>query len=283
MIIMIAGASGFIGKKLCEHLYQQGHQILTVGRKRSLNSYPYQALNWRDIEQSVQLGHQLSFPSPQIIINLAGETIQGYWTKKKKQKILQSRLSTNHLLLQFSQKYNIQNYMTASAIGYYGDRGDKFLTEASDAGTDFLADTCNAIEKMVSTSDYAGNKTILRTAIVLDASGGILKALSPFLRLKLCPIFGEGNNFLSTISLRDYCRAISFIIDHNCENTIINLADNSSLSWNEWAKKRGLKAIHFPAFFAKLLLGESSILVLGGQRIIPTILNQANFTYLDSI
>lgn len=283
MIIMIAGASGFIGKKLCEHLHQQGHQILTVGRKNSNKSFPYQTLNWSDIEQSVQLGHQRSFPTPQIVINLAGETIQGYWTKRKKQKILQSRLSTNQLLLQFCQKNSVKNYMTASAIGYYGDQGEKFLIEASPAGTDFLASTCKTLEELISASDFTGNKTILRTGIVLDASGGIVKALSPFLKLKLCPIFGEGNNYLSTISLRDYCRAISFIIDHKIENSIINLTDNSSLSWNDWAQKRGLKAIHFPAIFAKILLGDASILVLGGQRIIPTILNQANFTYLDSI
>ncbi len=275
MEIMIAGASGFIGKYLVNYLKAQGHRITVVSRYPTQQSLTRadQIISWQQL-QTVE-----TIPTPQLVINLAGESIQGYWSKSKKEKILNSRIEANRSLLEYCQRKGVKNYFAASAIGYYGDRKNELLTEQSTPGYDFLATTCQAIESFILQNSSNQRCCLLRTGIVLGKSGGFLKAIAPFRYLKFFPLFGKGENYFSTITLEEYCRAITFLIDHQEINGPVNLVSPTPLTMKEWLKTNRLMPLKLPSFLAKDILGEASILLLGGQRVIPQKLLEHGFKF----
>lgn len=275
MEIMIAGASGFIGKYLVNYLKAQGHRITAVSRYPTQQSIPLvdQVISWQQL-QSLE-----PIPTPQLVINLAGESIQGYWSKSKKEKILNSRIEANRHLLNYCQQKGVENYFASSAIGYYGDRKNELLTEQSTPGYDFLATTCQAIESLVLKNSFKYRSCLLRTGIVLGKTGGFLKAIAPFRYLKFFPLFGKGENYFSTITLEEYCRAITFLIDHQEINGPVNLVSPTPLTMKEWSKANKLMALKLPSFLAKSILGEASILLLASQRVIPKKLLEHGFKF----
>lgn len=280
MRILIAGATGFIGRKLVLELLQNGHELICVSRKIN-STFPLStSITWLELAKNIE--ENKCHGNIDAIINLSGESINGRWTKEKKEKIINSRLDSNRLLLKFARICQVKTYIASSAVGFYGDCGSLHLNESSNPGNDFLALTCQKTEDVVEKADFDGRKVVLRTGIVIGEEGGIIKKLRPFLLLKLMPLFGDGENFLSWIAIEDVVRSIHFILENNDINGPVNLTSPRPITWKEIAKKLLVTPIHLPRFLARIFMGEAAVLLVGGQRVMPQQLVEHGFIFTKS-
>src|SRR2546425_2388954 len=199
MKVAITGSSGLVGSALVSSLLGAGHQVVRIKR-------PTQ---WNPETRTVNVS---AFLSADAIVHLAGENIAGgRWTARRKQRILDSRVQGTKLIAETVSRMNPppKVLVSASAIGYYGDRGNEVLREESSPGTGFLPDVCRQWEEATDAATHMGVRVVhLRTGLVLSAQGGAMgKMLLPF-KLGLGGKIGSGNQYWSWISLDDVCAAI---------------------------------------------------------------------------
>ena len=219
------------------------------------------------------------------VVNLAGETIEGRWTAKKKKKILESRVKGTQLLSQTFQRLDTppKIFVSSSASGFYGDRGEEILTESSTAGNGFLADVCKAWEAAADTSSET-RLAIARTGVVFDPSGGALQKLLIPIRLFFGGPLGGGKQWWSWITLADEVKALMHMIDTDIEGPV-NLVSPQPLRNKELTKQiaKALKRPAFipaPAFALRALLGEMADgLLLSSSRILPEALEKSGFQF----
>ncbi|HRD55085.1 MAG TPA: TIGR01777 family oxidoreductase [Parachlamydiaceae bacterium] len=284
--ILIAGASGFVGKALKEELQKNGHEVFTLVRDQKLVSS--HAFFWDPAH--FQLPKDLTpYENLDACINLSGENISsGRWTKLKKEKILKSRLDATHALVALfsSVKSPPSLFINASAIGFYGERGGEILTENSSPGRNFLADVCTKWEKAAAPLEKLPVRMIyLRIAPVLAKTGGALsKMLLPF-KLGLGGKLGSGEQYFSFISLKDLIRIVLFILKEEQIEGVVNAASPYPLRNKDFTKILA-KSLHRPAFFtvpafaARLLLGQmADELLLVSARAYPKKLIDNNFYF----
>lgn len=271
MKILITGGSGMIGQELSKTLISKGYKVSWLSRSEDLNaSIP--KFGW-DINQG--LIDPTAFEMVDVVIHLAGKNIgSGRWTSKFKKEILHSRVASTTLLMNTINKLDTPPKMVicASAIGYYGDTGNEWVDEDSSGGDDFLA---HVVKKWEEAMDLCkASKLIkLRLGVVLNKNGGALPKMTMPIKLGLGSNLGNGKQWISWISLNDIIALVEHVINDDTPAGIYNAVSPFPIT-NEQLMKRIAKYYHRPTFLPgipkivlKLLLGESSALVLNSNRV----------------
>ena len=283
MKILISGATGFIGTPLTEKLVQQGHEIFKLSRKKSNDKNTFY---WNLSEGTIELDESISFDA---VIHLAGEGIANRrWTEAQKKKIRDSRVNGTRLLAEtvskLPQKPSV--FISASAIGFFGDRGSEELTENSPAGDSFLADVCQEWENATKPAEEAGIRIAhSRFGIVLAPNGGALKKMLLPFKMGAGGIVGNGKQYYSWIALEDVIDILIFILNNDQLSGPVNCVSPQPLTNHEFTKTLG-KALHrptifpLPGFMAKTIMGEMADgLLLCSAKVLPEKLQNANYTF----
>ena len=275
--IAVTGASGLIGSALVGYLKSQGHTVQRLVRRPALSG---EEITWDPIAGTVDMD---ALAGVDAVIHLAGAGVSDKrWTKKYKSEILNSRLLGTTTIAKAVAVVKPQVFISASAIGWYGESGNRSVVEADRAGDDFLAAVCREWE---AAADLAGDvRTIkLRTGLVLDPTGGALGKMLPLFRFGLGGKLGSGKQWWSWITLHDQIRAIAFLLENKLSGPV-NMTSPNPVTNSEFTA--GLaRAMHRPALFPvpaialKIALGGFSCEVLGSKKVMPQALADAGFTF----
>lgn len=277
MKLVIAGATGFIGSTLVQQLWQDFHSLVLLSRnpareksRNNVNHLLWQPGRGGDWEQSVD--------GADGVINLAGEPIAGKrWNARQKQKLRTSRIETTQALVGAIAKAKVKPkvFLSASAVGYYGDRGDELLTEESQPRDDFLGRLCADWEAEARKAEACGVRVVLlRTGIVLGKGEGALKQMVPPFKMFAGGPLGSGQQWMPWIHIDDEVGLIKFLMAQEAARGAFNLTAPNPVTMEEFAAALG-KVLNRPAWAAvpagvlALLLGEMADMLLGGQRAIP--------------
>ena len=282
MKILVSGASGVIGSALVRAATAAGHTVTPLVRKRGVPSSVY----W-DPEAGSLDGASLE--GTDAVVHLAGESIASRrWTKAQKDRILGSRVKSTQLLAStLSRMKRCPAVMvSASAIGIYGDCGDRILTENSPVGNDFLAGVCREWERATAPASNAGIRVVLlRTGIVLAKDGGALpKMVMPF-KFGVGGKIGSGRQYMSWIDLDDEVQVVLHCLQKESLRGPVNSVGPSPVTNSEFTKALGRalsrpSVLPLPAFAARLMLGEmADALLLSSQRIEPDSLLASGYVF----
>jgi len=283
MRILISGSSGFIGSALVPHLRSSGHSVVRLVRSSvpAVNG----ALGWDPENGSIDSSELDGFDAA---IHLGGENMTSRrWSPAQKDLIHNSRIDSTTLLADALQ--SVPNppsvFLCASASGFYGDRGDKLLTESDGPGNDFLANSTRAWEHATDGIANAGIRVVnLRFGLALSASGGLLDRLVPIFRFGLGGRLASGRQYMSWISRQDVVRAVEHILSDDTISGPINVSSPSPVSNNEFTSALG-KALRRPAFFfvpeiaLRITQGEVTDAVLASVRMQPDVLINSGFEF----
>lgn len=284
MDYLITGATGFIGQKLVQQLLSTGHEVSYLARKRSSNLDPRAEYHCWNPEEHPPLN---SVPTIDAIIHLAGEPVAQRWTSEVKRRIHESRVvGTRRLVAAIGElKHKPSVLVSASAVGYYGDRGDELLTEASHPGSDFLADVCVAWEREAFRAREFGVRVVpIRIAAVLGREGGALKKmLTPF-RLGIGGTFGSGRQWMPWIHIDDLIQLFVFASATESLIGAMNGCSPQPVTNAEFTSALA-RALHRPAvlpipkFALRLALGEMADFLLSSQKVVPEATLQSGFQF----
>jgi uncharacterized protein (TIGR01777 family) len=294
MRVVITGATGFIGTALCRELHTD-YEVVAVSRdpekaRQSIGD----VATVLPCDTDAPDDWRRAVDGALAVVNLAGENIAaGRWTTARKNRILRSRLGLTQALVnsieRAQQKPKV--FIQASAVGYYGDRGDEILDENSSSGTGFLADVCNKWEQAAGRLENLGVRlAIIRLGPVLGAEGGMMQKLLPAFRFFLGGHPGSGEQWLSWIHIDDVTHALRFLIETDPLRGVFNLTAPNPVLAKDFYRLVG-KAMHRPAIFPlpgfmlKILVGQMATeLLLSGQKAIPRKLLEScyKFRYADA-
>jgi uncharacterized protein (TIGR01777 family) len=275
--IAITGASGLIGSALVGHLKSEGHTVQRLVRRTPVSPDEVQ---WDPKTGYVDLD---ALRGVDAIIHLAGAGVgDKRWNKKYKAEILNSRLLGTTTIAEAVTELAPQVFISASAIGWYGESGNRAVVETDKVGDDFLAAVCREWE---GAADLAKNtRTVkIRTGLVLDPTGGALGKMLPLFRFGLGGKMGNGKQWWSWITLHDLIRAITFMLEGDIEGPV-NLTAPNPVTNQEFTSALA-RAMHRPALFPapaialKIALGGFSSEILGSKKVIPQKLTDAGFEW----
>lgn len=289
MRVIITGATGFIGRALCREL-EGDYELIALSRdvgKAVETVGPYaKVVEW---DARTTGGWTRHIEGARAIVSLAGENVgSGRWTATKKSDILESRINSAGAVAEavIGARSKPAVVAQASAIGYYGSRGDEVLDENSAPGSGYLANVCRQVESTAAKIETAGVRQVqVRTGVVLGVDGGALpKLMAPF-RLHLGGHLGTGRQWFSWISLADEVRAIRFLMEDHSLRGPFNLTSPNPVMMRSFCKTLGEvlgKAAWtaVPGFAVRLALGEmADEVALASQRVIPKRLLDAGFEF----
>ena len=282
MVVVIAGGSGFLGGLLAARLRRDGHSVVTLTRKTGLPD----SITWHPDGTPGALSKHLE--GVDAVVNLAGENLaEGRWTAARKQVLVSSRiLPTRTLVAAINGCARAPSvFVSASAVGYYGARGDEPVTESTPAGTDFLARICVDWEKEAHGVDTTRTRlAIVRSGVALSKHGGALqKMLLPF-RLGLGATLGSGRQYFPWIHADDWASLTTWLIYDAEASGAFNAAAPSPVTNQEFtrtlARVLGRPAwFKAPAFAMQLAAGEMADMLLHGQRVMPVHAEQRGFQF----
>jgi len=283
MRILISGASGLLGTALTSALRQSSHQSIALVRREPHDS----EVTW---DPKVALD-PAKLRGCDAVAHLAGKNVAGRWSEKFKRELLESRVrGTQTLATAAAESYRRHGqphvFVSASGLGYYGNRGDEVLTEESAAGSGFLADICKQWEAATAPASQAGVRVVcLRIGVVLARDGGALKPLLLPFRLGLGGRIGSGNQYWSWIAIDDVTAAIIFALHNDDLRGPVNIVGPSPVQNAEFVRALAY-ALHrpaifpFPEFAVRTLLGEmGQELLLTSERAIPAKLQANGYTF----
>ena len=282
--VLVSGASGPIGTALLPALKEAGAHVTRLTRGSSTPSQGQEIIVW-DPAQPISPNAVSGFDA---VIHLAGESIVGRWSEKKKEKIRDSRTAgTRHLAQSLSQaKIKPKVFVCSSAIGYYGDRGEEVLTEDSAPGQGFLPDVCREWEAATRLAADAAIRTVqIRTGIVLSPKGGALGSmLTPF-KLGVGGKIGSGKQWMSWIDVQDMAGGILHVVNNDALSGPVNMVAPTPVTNSEFTKTLA-SVLHRPAIFpvpsfvVKTLFGEmGETILLGSQRVQPSQLLASGYPF----
>ena len=275
--IAITGASGLIGTALVGYLKSEGHTVQRLVRRAVVAQ---DEIQWDPKSGYVDIE---ALRGVDAVIHLAGVGVgDKRWSKKYRSEILNSRLLGTTAIANAVIEVKPQVFISASAIGWYGESGNRAVVESDRVGDDFLAAVCREWE---GAADLAtGVRTVkIRTGLVLDPTGGALGKMLPLFRLGLGGKLGNGKQWWSWITLHDVIRAITFLLENPVSGPV-NLTSPNPVTNQEFTSALA-RAMHRPALFPapafalKIALGGFSSEVLGSKKVIPQKLIDAGFTW----
>lgn len=286
--ILITGATGFVGRHLVRHLTGGGHVVTALSRRpdRAREAVP-------EIEQAWEWDARVAPPTEafqgvEAIVHLAGESVAGRWTAHKREEIRRSRIEGTRLLVEgiAASASKPRILVSASAIGFYGDRGDDKLTEEAGAGDDFLARVCYAWEQEAQAAAALGVRVVrLRIGIVLG-DGGAARPLLMLGRLGLGGPLGSGRQWWSWIHVDDLVRLVEHVIDGQNEQLdgAVNAVASEAVRQREFAARLGRRLLRpavlpAPAFALKVALGGFASELLSSRRVVPRRALESGFQF----
>lgn len=286
MRILIAGGQGLIGTALIAHLRKSGCEVRVLFRDKSQVADEAHFF-WSPDQNQVP---EKAFEGCDAVINLSGENIASRWTQKKKRAIETSRISATRTLVDGLIKQanpGAFTFINASAIGFYGNRGDEWLDEASQKGVGFLSDVCQRWEEEAAKASSSGARVvILRLGVVFSAKGGALaKMITPF-KWGLGGPVGSGSQYVSWVAIDDTVRAIEFCLREERLEGVLNVTAPEPVTSRALAKALGRALARpafmpLPAFVIRLLMGQmGEELLLTSARVRPKRLQEAGFAFL---
>ncbi len=282
MKVVVSGASGFIGEPLVEALRADGHQVLRLVRRtpRAADEVAYDPLRG-ELDSGALAGVEAA-------VNLAGANVGAHrWTSSYKRTILDSRVGSTATLARAlaSLEPRPRVLVSGSAIGWYGDTGDRAVDESAPAADGFMADVVQAWEAATRPAEDAGIRVVhARTGLVVGPGGGMAARMLPLFRLGVGGRLGTGRQFWSLISLHDELRALRYLLDAENVSGPVNLTGPEPVT-NAAATAALARAVHRPAvlpapgFALRLALGGFAGEVLVSQRILPSRLLEAGFVF----
>ncbi|MGI9072770.1 MAG: TIGR01777 family oxidoreductase [Bryobacteraceae bacterium] len=281
---LITGASGFVGRKLVHILLSENHSVDYLRRKRSTSLDSRAAFHAWNSGERPPLS---SIPPVGAIVHLAGEPVAQRWTPEVKQRIYASRVeSTRQLVSAIGElRHKPAVLVTASAVGYYGDRGDEVLTESSAPGADFLAKLCFDWEREATRAHEFGVRVVrIRIGIVLGRGGGALKQMMTPFRLGMGGRLGRGGQWMPWIHVDDLVRLFVHTAEHPSIDGPLNGGSPEPVTNLEFTRSLA-HALHRPAilpipkFALKFALGEFADYMFASLRVMPEATKQSGFEF----
>jgi uncharacterized protein (TIGR01777 family) len=283
MTVAISGASGLIGSALSPRLEAAGHTTRRLVRRAAQNA---NEITWDPDRAAVDVD---GLRDVDAVIHLAGESIaKGRWTAEKKRRIRTSRVDGTRLLVDAIVKLDRKPraLVAASAIGFYGDRGEDRLDETSAPGEGFLVEVCRAWEAATAAAAKAGIRVVnTRLGVVLSGRGGALGTmLTPF-KLGVGGKLGDGGQYMSWIALDDVAHAFQFALENEQLDGPVNFVAPEAVTNAQFTKTLGNvlnrpTVLPMPAFAARLAFGEmADELLLASTRVVPARLTEAGFSF----
>ncbi|WP_324676191.1 TIGR01777 family oxidoreductase [Hymenobacter sp. GOD-10R] len=272
--VLITGGTGLIGSRLADMLIDAGYDVALLSRQA--NTGRYRSFRWDPSRGTID---EAAIPYADYLINLAGASVsEGKWTTERKRDIMDSRLGGTNLLFRELAKNNhhVQAFLSASAIGIYGDSGDRLLDEetAPAPSEDFLADVSYKWELAgMKVHDLGIRTVVMRLGIVLSPEGGALPQLARPMKLGAGVVLGSGKQYMSWIHLDDVCRLFIQALEEPQWHGIYNAVAPGPVTNQEFTETlanvmhRPLVLPKVPAFGLKLMMGEMSEIVLYSQRV----------------
>lgn len=285
MKVLISGASGFIGSHLTTELEARGHSVLELTRSPVGNAR--RQIRWSPAEGTID-HYAIADASPDAVVHLAGESIDGRWTKKKRRRIMNSRVEGTKLLAETVARLETKPKLmiSSSAVGYYGSRGRQEIGEAAGPGEGFLAEVCVQWEKAAEPARDAGIRVVHpRFGVVLGGSGGMLAKVLPLFKLGLGGTLGSGDQMMSWVHIGDVVGALQHMLDDGKLTGPVNVTSPHPVSNREFTRTLAdvLKrpaVFKVPAFALKLALGQQADdMLLTSQKILPQELERVNYSF----
>jgi uncharacterized protein (TIGR01777 family) len=275
MIIGITGGTGFIGHAVRQDLEARGDKAVLFSRREG----PGRRL--------FSLKQPLDVSGCEGLVHLAGESILGLWTAKKRRRILESRVEGTRRLVEGIAAAPVKPrvLVSASAIGFYGDTGDRIVDENSPAGTGFLAEVAHDWEAEAVKAEEFGVRVVrLRIGFVLGRDGGAMKLINPVFRLGLGGRLGSGRQWMSCIEIADLAAMVTTGLHDESVSGPVNAVMPEPVTNRDFTRAiahaaRRPALFPAPAFTLKLVLGDLSHLLLDSQRVVPGRFQQAGFKY----
>lgn len=284
MKVVIAGGSGFLGEPIVQRLLARGDDVAVLTRNpRHVRAG--RALQWDARSQGAWSDEAAS---ADVVINLAGENIgEGRWTAERKKRMVSSRLDATGAIVEALRRdpARARALVSASAVGFYGDRGDELLDERSARGAGFLAELVERWEAAARQAESLSRLVILRFGVVLAPDGGALKKMMLPFKLGAGGPVGNGKQWMSWIERDDAVRIVEWAIDQPSARDIYNATSPQPVSNREFSRALG-RALHrpavmpAPAFALRLAFGEmAEEVLLAGQRVVPVRASAEGFVF----
>ncbi len=283
MKILIAGASGLVGQKLCASLARQRHDVVRLVRRAAKAK---DEISWDPATSSLDAS---ALEGIDAVVNLSGENVgAGRWTARRRDAILRSRVDATRTLVTAAQKMKRKPavFVSASAVGFYGDRGDDELTESSAIGHGFLPEVCLIWETHAEGAARVGVRTaLLRFGVVLSGEGGALGKMLPIFRLGLGGRLGDGKQWMSWVSIDDVIGAIEHALTHPSVSGPVNVVAPEPVTNAGFTRTLG-RVLGRPTFFPvpaamlRLVFGEmADAALLSSARALPQKLRETGYTF----
>jgi uncharacterized protein (TIGR01777 family) len=282
--IAISGASGLIGRRLLKVLGREGHALHVLSRHAGTNlpaGVRLSVWNPGKVEPPAE-----ALGDADVVIHLAGENVAQRWTAESKRRIRESRVAGTRSLVEALRELPRRPaaLICASAVGYYGSRGDEVLTEASGPGAGFLPDVCTAWESEAQAAEGAGMRVArVRIGVVLDPRGGALARMLPPFRMGVGGRLGDGRQWMSWIHLEDLAEIFRFAVE-NPVGGPLNAVAPEPLTNADFTRELA-RAVRRPALLPvpklalRLLFGDMSDVLLASQRVLPKAARAAGFQF----
>jgi uncharacterized protein (TIGR01777 family) len=275
--IAVTGASGLIGSALCAQLKSDGHQVIKVVRRAARVA---DEVSWNPLKGEIDLA---GLEGADAVFHLAGAGVgDKRWSAAYRSEILNSRLLGTTTIANACEQIQPEVFISASAIGYYGETGDRSVTETDRGGEDFLSIVCREWE-LVANQAPSVRTVKLRTGLVLDPTGGALGRMLPIFKFGLGGKLGSGKQWWSWITLHDQIRAMIFLMNSKIEGPV-NITSPNPVTNQQFtaALARALKRPAFfpaPAFALRAVLGGFSTEILGSKKVMPKVLLDNDFEF----
>lgn len=289
MHIVVSGGTGFIGKPLLSKLEAENyHTILLTRHPHTSKSKLIKNIMLEKWDAESDGPWSSTIDGAQAVINLTGESIAAKrWTPEQKEKLISSRIKSTRALVQAIAKAEKKPpvFINASAVGYYGNVPEGDVSETAPKGNGFLADICNQWEEeALKASAFGVRVVLLRIGIVLEKGGGALDKMIPPFKMFAGGPLGSGKQWFPWIHRDDILGAIIFALKNQSLSGPINLTAPNPVRMNQFCSALGKTMRRpswapVPAFALKLLLGEMSEMLLGGQKAIPQKLLQSGYAF----
>lgn len=285
MTVTVTGATGFVGRRLVEALRQDGHTVVALSRRTNVAFGPNVAVVYWD--PVAGLPPDESVHRVDAVVHLAGEPVAQRWTPEVKRRIRDSRvLGTRHLARAIAAaRRPPATLICASAVGYYGFRGDEILTEQSGPGQGFLPEVCVAWEQAAQEAAAAGLRVVnLRIGVVLGEGGGALEKMLPAFRAGVGGRLGSGRQWMSWIHADDVVGLIRYALTQPLRGPVNAVSPvpvtNAEFTRELAAVLRRPALFPAPGFAVRALFGEMAQIVLGSQRVLPAAAESAGYPFL---